>query len=47
MKHAFFVLRSSLAGLSLITALSLYSVSAAQDAPRAFIDGTGPGWGAP
>ena len=44
MKHAFFVLRSSLASLSLITALSLYSVSAAQDAPRAFIDGTGPGW---
>ena len=44
MKRAFFVLRSSLAGLCLITALSLYSVSAAQDAPRAFIDGTGPGW---
>ena len=44
MKHAFFVRRSSLAGLFLITALSLYSVAAAQDAPRAFIDGTGPGW---
>ena len=44
MKYAFFVLRSSLAGLFLITALSLYSVAAAQDAPRAFIDGTGPGW---
>ncbi len=46
MKRAFFVLLSSLAGLFLITALSLYSVSAAQaqDAPKAFIDGTGPGW---
>ena len=44
MKHTFFVRRSSLAGLFMITALSLSSVSAAQDTPRAFIDGTGPGW---
>ena len=40
------VILISVVGLALLLALALYSDPAAQvqDAPRAFIDGTGPGW---
>ena len=46
MKRVFAVLLSSLAGLALLSALAFYSDPALDpdDAPRAFIDGTGPGW---
>ena len=46
MKRIFSVLLSSLAGLALLTALSFFADPAehADDMPKAFIDGTEPGW---